>query len=234
MRLHRFYVKPDVELKHDFWLHDERLINQWRKVLRFQTGQELVLFDGVQHERLYRLLDLNEREAHLEQVTDFVRKLPAREVYLFWSLLKKDNNEWVLQKCTELGVSHFIPLLAARCVRAALTQNSMERWRKIIIEAAEQCGRSDIPAIREPMNVETALKDYQHKLQLLVCDQSEGSELSALDSKLSTGVLIGPEGGWSDAEKALFQQQSTSHLNLHDFTLRAETACVMAVTKIQN
>ena len=62
MKLHRFYVS-DTELKHDFWLHEERLIHQWRNVLRFRPGQELVLFDGAQHERMYKISELNEGEA---------------------------------------------------------------------------------------------------------------------------------------------------------------------------
>lgn len=231
MRVHRFYVPPEIELKHNFWLHDLRLVNQWRKVLRFQTGQELVLFDGVQHERLYRLLELNEREAHLELVTDYVRKLPTREVYLFWSLLKKDKNDWVLQKCTELGVSHFIPLLADRCVRSDLTQVRLERWQKILIEAAEQCGRSDIPAIREPMTPATALKDYKDKVELYICEQQTTDDRQ-LTTPNATGVLVGPEGGWSDAEKDLFKENDIKHLNLHDFNLRAETAAVVATAKL--
>lgn len=225
MRLHRFYVSPELELKHDFWLHDARLIKQWGRVLRFQAGQELVLFDGVEHERLYRLRELTEREAHLELVTDFARKLPGREVYLFWSLLKKDKNDWVLQKCTELGVSHFIPLLAERSEKTGF---NLERAHKILIEAAEQCGRSDRPAVREPMKVETALKDYQNKVKLYICEQE--SQLLTTNYQLpnAVGVLIGPEGGWSDKEKELFKAENIHHLNLHDFTLRAETAAIAA------
>lgn len=227
MRLHRFFVPTNIELKHNFWLHDQRLISQWGKVLRFQAGQSLVLFDGVQHERLYKLLELTEREAHLELITDYVRKVPIREIYLFWSLLKKDKNDWVLQKCTELGVSHFIPLLADRSEKTGF---NLERAEKILIEAAEQCGRSDIPAVREEMTVETAIKDYATDITLYTCEQDGEGVLSA-DVK-SCGVLIGPEGGWSDPEKQLFQKSDIAHLNLHDFTLRAETAAITAVTRL--
>src|SRR4051812_275844 len=114
MKLHRFYTGPDLELKHDFWLHDERILNQWRKVLRFKAGQELILFDGIGEDRLYKLAELTEREAHLQLVTELKRQVPKKEIYLLWLLLKKDKNDWVLQKCTELGVSHFIPLLTER------------------------------------------------------------------------------------------------------------------------
>ena len=226
MRLHRFYVADELELKHDFWIHDERLVNQWRKVLRFQPGQEIVLFDGHTHDRLYRIEELSEKEAHVIHMTDFERKVPKSEIYLFFSLLKKDKSDWVLQKCTELGVSHFVPLLADRSEKTGF---NLERAQKIIIEASEQCGRSDIPTVREPVQPSTALDEFKDKMQLFICEQdSDGAELN-LDE---AGVLIGPEGGWSDKEKELFRTENLPHLNLHDFTLRAETACVAAVTKL--
>lgn len=226
MRLHRFFIGSGIELEHDFWLHDKRLINQWYKVLRFQAGQQVVLFDGLTHDRLYKITEITDREAHLQHVTDFERKVPGREIHLFFSLLKKDKNDWILQKCTELGVSHFVPLLAERSEKTGF---NVERAEKILIEAAEQCGRSDIPSVREPVLVQTALDEFQGKMQLFICEQdAEGAELS-LDQ---AGVLIGPEGGWSDREKQLFKDNSLPHLNLHDFTLRAETACVAAVTKL--
>lgn len=223
MRIHRFYTGEDVELKHDFWLHDMRLINQWRRVLRMQPGQEVLLFDGVRADRLYKITELTETEAHLQLVTDYARTLPKREVYLLWSLLKKDKNDWVLQKCTELGVSHFWPLLTERTEKTGF---DAERAHKIIIEAAEQCGRSDIPTVREPMLVETALQELSGKVPLFICEQ--GGEKPDLLTLEQIGVLIGPEGGWSDKEFELFKQYDLQHLHLGDFTLRAETAAVSA------
>jgi 16S rRNA (uracil1498-N3)-methyltransferase len=233
MRLHRFYVsglhdkngpKP---LENTFWLNDERLINQWQRVLRFRPGQQLVLFDGIEHERLYKITEMDENGARLELVTDLVRQVPKKEIYLLWALLKKDKNDWVLQKCTELGVSHFLPIIADRSVRTGF---STERAEKIVIEASEQCGRSDIPKVREPIHVQSALEQLAGKIQLFVCEQGEDSgDTSALEA---AGLLIGPEGGWSENEKNSFQRHDLAHLSLHDFTLRAETAAVAAVTKL--
>lgn len=229
MRIHRFYVNPEsnTDLKHDFWLHDERLVHQWRNVLRFTAGQQVVLFDGRESERLYNIAEITDREAHLQLVTDYVRKTPSKEIYLFWSLLKKDKNDWVLQKCTELGVSHFIPLLAERSEKTGF---NAERSLKIVIEASEQCGRSDIPSVREPMTVLKAIEDYAQKVHLYICEQ-DGPDQARTDSE-PAGILIGPEGGWSDKEKQQFVDAKIAHLNLHDFTLRAETACVAAATKL--
>lgn len=226
-RLHRFYVGSELELKHNFWLHDDRLLHQWRRVLRFQSGQEVILFDGAGEDRLYRIVELKEDEAHLELVTELKRNVPSKDIYLLWALLKKDKNDWVLQKCTELGVSHFVPILADRSEKTGFNS---ERAEKIVIEAAEQCGRSDIPTVREPMHIQTALKELGDKVTLLICEQdTEGN----VPNEGPIGVFIGPEGGWSDAEKEVFKANSLGHINLHNFTLRAETAAVAAATLLQ-
>lgn len=225
MRLHRFYVGTDIELKHNFWLHDLRIVGQWKRVLRYQAGQQVVLFDGVETERLYRIVELKDDEAHLELVTDFERQLPSKNVYLFWSLLKKDKNDWVLQKATELGVSHFIPLLADRSEKTGFNS---DRAEKIVIEAVEQCGRSDIPTVREPMLVSTALEHMGNKIPLMICEQG-GDRPAALQSE-SYGIVIGPEGGWSEKEIELFKTHNLPHLGLGDLTLRAETAAITAAS----
>lgn len=229
MKLHRFYVSPEIELGHDFWLRDERLIHQWNKVLRFRAGQDVVLFDGVEHDRLYKITEMKKDEVHLELVTEFERKLPKKDIYLLWSLLKKDKNDWVLQKCTELGVRHFVPLLADRSEKTGF---NLERAKKIVIEAAEQCGRSDIPNVREPLRIETAVEELQDEITLVICQQAEETQNSPLTTQNSLGVLVGPEGGWSESEMQLFKKLNIKHLNLHDFTLRAETATIAAVSKL--
>lgn len=226
MRLHRFFA-GNIELAHDFWLHDEKLLHQWNNVLRFRPGQQVVLFDGMQHERLYKIDELSKTEAHLNHVTDFERKTPKRNVYLLWSLLKKDKNEWVLQKCTELGVSHFLPIIADRSEKTGFNH---ERAEKIVTEAAEQCGRSDIPAIREPMHLAKATEQLYDKAELYICEQDGEDELG--EGVENVGVFIGPEGGWSNAEKEFFKQKGIKHLKLHDFTLRAETAAATAIPKL--
>jgi len=229
MRAHRFYIAGS-NLDHDFWLHEPAILHQWNKVLRFRGGQQVVLFNNTQ-EKLYTVEELKPDEAHLVYVTDFKRRLPTKDVYLLWSLLKKDKNDWVLQKCTELGVNHFVPLLADRSEKTGF---NIERAQKIIIEAAEQCGRSNIPSLRQPINVQTAITELQQKITLLVCQQSENNETPDWDAtkKGSYGVLVGPEGGWSDAEKQLFTTHNLSHININDFTLRAETACVSCAAKL--
>jgi len=228
MRLHRFYIAPDrLELTHEFWVHDEPLLNQWLRVLRYREGQEIVLFDGVETERLYRMTRIEKDGVKLELVTEFERTLPDKHMYLFFSLLKKDKNEWVLQKCTELGVRNFVPVIAERSEKTGF---NIDRAHKIVIEAAEQCGRSDIPDVREPIGIEELIRDYKDKVTVLICDERE--ESSTKDAHDPVGVLIGPEGGWTESELAQFQAAGFGSLHLGKLTLRAETAAVAAITKL--
>lgn len=222
MKLHRFFVGESVELKHKTWLHDAKILHQWRKVLRFEVGREVVLFDGNGNDRLYKITKLAEDEAGLELVTKLEPVVPKREVYLLWSLLKKDKNDWVLQKCTELGVSHFVPIIADRSEKLGF---DVERAERIVTEAVEQCGRSEVPKIREPIGVQGAIDQFASGLTLLVCEQATDTT-NVGDITGSIAVMVGPEGGWSDAEKQLFINKQLKHYAFSDFTLRAETACV--------
>ena len=228
MRTHRFYTGQKLQLKKDFWLHDQAILWQWNKVLRFRENQQVILFDGDQTDRLYTIAKLDKTEAHLQMITELKRNLPENHVYLFWSLLKKDNNDHVLQKCTELGVSNFIPLLTERSIRDNFNH---ERALKIVQEASEQCGRSNIPSVREPMHLQTAIDEYNGNVQLFICQQDSNRSVT-LQPHGRYGVFVGPEGGWSDTEKQLFEDQKLVQLHVSDFTLRAETAAITATAKL--
>jgi 16S rRNA (uracil1498-N3)-methyltransferase len=228
MRLHRFYVANEIKLKSDFWVHEPALLWQWNKVLRFRPGQEVILFDGLQTDRLYKIVELSNTEAHLQMLTELKRVLPRRHVYLFWSLLKKDNNELVLQKATEAGVSNFVPILSERSIKTGF---NLGRAHKIVVEASEQCGRSNVPEVREPMHLENALEQYKDHVNFLVCQQETSRDLK-LDDDQKYGLLIGPEGGWSEEELKDFEERGFQHIAIGDFVYRAETAAIVAASKL--
>jgi len=228
VRVHRFFVGEDFKLKQDFWLHDEELLWQWNRVLRFSAGQNVVLFDGVTTDRLYEIVEISKTEAHLKLKTELEQNLPKIHIYLLWSLLKKDNNEHILQKCTELGVSNFVPIISERTIR---TNFNIDRAKKIIVEASEQCGRSDIPRVREPMHLTKAIDQYKDKIELIVCD-STSEHQPVIELEKEYGLLIGPEGGWSNSEQELFNDNYLAHMQLSNHTLRSETAAIVAVSKL--
>lgn len=233
MKLHRFFAGRlhdkygPLELRQHVWINDPELYNQWSRVLRYKIGDELVLFNGEGEDRLYKIHKIEEMSVGLDLVTELDPVYPKREVYLFWSLLKKDKNDWVLQKCTELGVSHFVPLLSDRTEKTSFDE---ERALKIVTEAAEQCGRSDIPRIREPLGLQAVIDEFKDKIKLYFAEQHEG-QTDLGDASEPCGVFVGPEGGWTDEEKILLESNCIK-LNIAQFTLRAETATVAAVTNL--
>ena len=229
MKLHRYYTE-DTELKHDFWLQDERLFHQWTRVLRYEVGREVVLFNNRQEVKLYKISKIGNDAVHLELVTEMEPTLPKKDVYLCFSLLKKDKNEWILQKGTELGVRHFIPLIADRTEKTGF---DIERAEKIIVEAAEQCGRVDVPRVREPIHVAKAVEELSEKIELYVAEQGS-PQLSNINYQISQplAVLIGPEGGWSDNERRFFDEKHIPHYSLSNLTLRAETAAIAAAAML--
>jgi 16S rRNA (uracil1498-N3)-methyltransferase len=232
MKLHRFYVN-DTELMHDFWMKDSNLFHQWTRVLRFQVGREIVLFNEYQEEKLYKIIKIGDNAIHLELVTEMHPKIPEKDTYLCFSLLKKDKNDWILQKGTELGVSHFLPLFSDRTEKTGF---DVDRATKIVIEASEQCGRAGIPRIREPLTLESLIHELADKIDLYVAEQGFKNEINDTkkeSDKVSTGILIGPEGGWTDEEKQLFAKKELKQLSLSQFTLRAETAAITAAALLQ-
>ena len=229
MRLHRYYCPTDeAELDKEIWIHKPELLKQWIKVLRYKLGDQLILFNGINEDRQYQITAIQDTGVHLSLVTELALNIPKKNIYLFWSLLKKDKNDWVIQKCTELGVRHFIPIIADRSEKTGF---NIERAKKIIIESSEQCGRSDIPSVREPMSIEHAIDGYAKKVQLIVADKHDSSTEQNFENE-HIGVFVGPEGGWSENEKTIFTNKKLDILNLHDFTLRAETACVTSVSRL--
>lgn len=233
MKLHRFYIHEmhnrfgDIALGKEVWVHDETLLHQWLRVLRYRVGDELVVFNDAE-ERLYKIVKIEgDASVKLELITELERKMPQKEVYLLWSVLKKDKNDWVIQKAVELGVHKLVPVLAERSEKTGL---NIERAKKIIIEAAEQCGRGDIPEIREPIFLQEALEEYKD-LPLFICEQHSSAVDTAIELE-KLGVLIGPEGGWTDTEKVYFTEMGLQHIAISEFTLRAETAAIVVVSKL--
>lgn len=227
MRAHRFYVgNHPEELTHSPLIREARLLHQWGKVLRFKPGQQIILFDGKGTERLYKLVAISTKEALLELITSLESARPAQEVYLAWGLLKNDNNDLVLQKCTEAGVGHFLPLITERCAKTSL---NMERAHKIVVEASEQCGRGTVPTIYEPQNIPSLLKKYQGQLPIYLCQQGSVALKVVPDRAL---LCIGPEGGWTEEEQTLFTEYGALSLGLGQFTYRAETAAIVATSKL--
>ncbi|MBW3568857.1 16S rRNA (uracil(1498)-N(3))-methyltransferase [Candidatus Parcubacteria bacterium] len=220
----------DKHLDSGLRITDKTLLWQWEKVLRLKAAQQIILFNQDQTEAVYKILKISNKSVDLEKLSDIKPKKITKKLFLFWSLLKRDNNELILQKCTELGVSDFVPVISDRTIKKDF---NLERSQKIVIEASEQCGRFDIPQIHSPLKLKATIEKHKDKVQLMVCEP-DGLKIENCKLKISepSGVLIGPEGGWSNAELALFKNRELAIVKISELTLRAETAAIVAVSKL--
>jgi 16S rRNA (uracil1498-N3)-methyltransferase len=226
MRLHRFYTTEHLAGQASIALRDEGALHQLRDVFRLAKGDRVIFFDGDGHDYIYEAEIIAKKEASFSFAEKKPNFIPTKNVTLYMSLIKKDNFELVLEKATELGVTHFVPVITERTQGKNL---NMERAEKIMQEASEQCGRGDIPTIGDT----TDLKDALNENPDVIIFDMEGNDLSSY--KLSTNdykLLIGPEGGWSDKELKMFKDLNIQTLKLGDTVLRAETAAIVSCAKI--
>ena len=227
MRLHNFFIEQKIGDQREITIDDSDLLNQWRHVLRLNTGSSVVLFDNSGFEYLAQFVELTYRGATFAITEKRKNKFsPKKEIFLYQALIKSDKFEWILEKGTELGVSHFIPVLAHRSVAKKLNQT---RAKRILKESSEQSGRGILPTISEPASFEDALNNLP--APAIALDPS-GSPLhdSLFMIHDSTSVFLGPEGGFSEQELAIFREKKIPIVSLGSQILRAETAAVAIST----
>lgn len=229
MKLHRFFVEQEIGDKKTLEIKEERLLYQWRNVLRFLVGDKVTLFDGRGSDFLCEINILTKNEAKLSVLEKEKGIIPKKKITLFISLIKRENFELVLEKATELGVSQIIPVIADRSEKKSFNH---ERSTKIIVEASEQSERADIPILNEAMRLEEAVNKHKKEIPLVVFDPTGTSsrEISTKDSSL--GLFIGPEGGFTPKELDFFKEKEIPILKLGEQILRAETASIVAISLV--
>jgi 16S rRNA (uracil1498-N3)-methyltransferase len=205
------------------------------RVLRVEAGQKYEITD---HERVWLAAVDTARKNLVEfSILEEISAGPELpEVHLYLSLIRFERFEWAIEKATELGVSRIVPVEAARSERGLYdgAQKRVERWRRIAHEAGEQSRRLRAPEIGEAVGFAEALKDSStHRIWL---DEQPGAplliEAVSLNRLDSTSLSIGPEGGWTDAERGQFSNAGWKGASLGPLILRAETAVCAALAVI--
>lgn len=228
MKLHRFFIEEKIEDRDKLIITHKPFINQIRNVFRFTKGDELIVFDNSGYDFLFQIDECEKENVSLILISKKENNvLPKREIYLFASLVKKDNFEWISQKATELGVSHIIPIFSERSEKKNL---NTERIKKIIIEASEQSGRGTLPILHHIIELKSALNDYA-QIKSISWDPSAEKFVSQ-DIIDCIGIYIGPEGGWSPQELELFNEHNINVRSLGPQVLRSETAVVAIISQL--
>jgi 16S rRNA (uracil1498-N3)-methyltransferase len=200
------------------------------RVLRAQPGQ---IFDVVSNGFLHRAeivrVDESEVVFTLHEELEAEAALP---VHLLMAVFKFDHMEWGIEKATELGVARITPVLARRTEKhlAQASAKRVERWRRIVLEAAKQSRRTDVPVVDEPLALKAAIAGVASQTKLLLAETEQQNTLTAALADAQTVALaIGPEGGWTADEMQLFSDSGWQHITLGPRILRAETAAIAAL-----
>jgi len=198
------------------------------RVMRLGEGDAVILCDNITGEWATRAVSVGKRDLTLECVTLLRPREDVPDFTLCAALLKKDRFDLILEKATELGVSRIQPVLTRRCVADKL---NLDRARATLIEAAEQCARTALPSIAEPVKLDALLRDWPAATALFFADEQGGAPAAASFAAASgpAALLTGPEGGFTEEERALVRAHASARaITLGPRILRGETAAIAA------
>ncbi|MBO9695479.1 MAG: 16S rRNA (uracil(1498)-N(3))-methyltransferase [Sphingopyxis sp.] len=197
-------------------------------VMRMKAGDPVLLFDNRSGEWLAVVADAAKRALTLriERQTRELERVP--DLWLCFAPVKKARLDWIIEKATEIGVARLQPVITERTI---VERVRSERLEAQIIEACEQCGRTALPTLAEPVKLPQLLKDWPADRTLLFADEAGGAPLSAVPASAPAAILTGPEGGFTDRERdMLVAHAAVRRIALGPRILRAETAAVAALS----
>ena len=239
--MHRFFVPAS-------WLEKEKvtitgpLVHRLRNVLRLKAGAHIILLDNSGWEHEMEITSVSSQRIEGQVVhKGLATGEPRTKITLYQALLKLDKFEWVLQKGTELGLVGFVPIISERCIIGSLediSKTKMERWWRILMEAAEQSCRGRLPSLRAAMLFPSACEEAARGgLTLIPWEQEREQSVSSIlraaeQPPFSINLFIGPEGGFTSEEMAQAQLYGAVPITLGPRILRAETAGLVAGTAI--
>ena len=248
----RFFISPDQVAEPQITISGED-VRHIRAVLRMKTGDELLLCDGRGTEYTAKITGMDPSAINAEITSRSIKDIQYPRVTLGQGLPKSDKMDWIVQKATELGVAGIVPLATERTiVKIRDEEKRIARWRKICREAAMQSSRPDIPMVEEIRTFTDFLRTLPapsvcecsrerranpEPRTLLLLPWEEGTEPIKNILRQNTNaqniiVLIGPEGGFSNAEAELATGRGFHAVSLGPNILRTETAAVAALSMI--
>ncbi len=241
--LHWFFARflvPLGSLPATVKLNDPELAHHLKNVMRLKPGEKLVLVDELEKQPYLSQIEALQNQ-HV--TVTVIQALPVNvsdvstSVVAAVCLIKGPRWDWMLQKLTELGISEIIPVISERTIiDVKKPETKLERWSQILKNAAEQSERVFIPKIRPPLSLTAFVSQAQQEKRLLKLVASEHATVplsQALQGRADYGKMlfvVGPEGGWSDAELGLLQDGGFQSVSLGDKILRSETAALYLAT----
>ncbi|HEX4800687.1 MAG TPA: 16S rRNA (uracil(1498)-N(3))-methyltransferase, partial [Sphingomicrobium sp.] len=188
---------------------------------------ELLLFDDLSGEWLARIAEVAKKRMTLavQRKTRDPESIP--DVWLAFAPVKRAQTDWLVEKATELGAARLVPVITRRTIAERV---KLERLETIAIEAAEQCGRTRVPQIAEPMQLKRFVEELDPARRLYFADEGGGDPVADAYGEGPAAILVGPEGGFTDDERAFVRGAGASAISLGPRILRAETAVIAALS----
>jgi 16S rRNA (uracil1498-N3)-methyltransferase len=215
---------------------DRDAANHLCNVLRLTRGDAVLLFNGRDGEWRGTLAEAGKRAALVRAEERLRPQPPANDLHYLFAPLKHARLDYVVQKAVELGASRLQPVLTRH---TQVTRVNLERMQANVIEAAQQCGVLAVPDVAAPIKLDDAIADAARLLVFCDEDAEIADPVAALRAAAKDGVpplavLIGPEGGFAEEERALLLRRANSvRLALGPRILRADTAAVAALALVQ-
>jgi 16S rRNA (uracil1498-N3)-methyltransferase len=147
-------------------------------------------------------------------------------VWLAFAPVKRAQTDWLVEKATELGAARLLPVITQRTI---VERVKLDRLHAIAIEAAEQCGRTRVPQIAEPIHLRRFIEELDPERHFYFADESGGDPAAATFREGPAVIVVGPEGGFTDEERAFLLGAGASAISLGPRILRAETAALAAL-----
>lgn len=234
MRLHRFYITQKISKNENITLADQELIHQISHVFRLKAYDQVILFDGSGFEYVSQIISpakkeivfkILEKKNPLTQ-TGKISKNKNKKVSLYLSLIKKNNFELATEKVTEIGVAEIHPIISERSEKKDI---NLERLNKIVKEASEQSGRVILPEVFDVISLKEVVSQAVKENKVCIAFHTVDNlpEVPPPTSE-SIAIFIGPEGGWTENEIAIFKEHNVQLCSLGSNILRAETAAIVA------
>jgi len=201
------------------------------KVLRMTAGQECWLVNG--EGLIARAVISHSSPKGSKCVVQEVKKENAKhKIHVAFAIPKSSALDFIVHRCTEIGVKSFQPLISDHSLKVNSWND--ERWARVVLETSKQCQETFFPKVLPPLELKTWLTQARDKTRVLIyCDEKARQDsLESLSTEKEFDLLIGAEGGWSEEERILFQKEGRG-MGLGRNRLRAETACVVALTLLK-
>lgn len=231
--MNRFYIETELNTGNSIEL-TESVFHHWVRVLRAKELDQAIFFNGKGGEYIVTLTEIYKKNAFvsIDQFNPIDRTAPAK-VILGQVMSKGDRMDYAIQKATELGVTTIQLLTSERCemrLRYERDQKKLDHWQSIAIAACEQCGMNKVPNVLAPISLTDWVKSAQLPQSRFVLAPNKDQENVVLNSQPDLALLIGPEGGLSEAEIDAANQNHFQNWCIGDRVLRTETAPVVALS----